>query len=208
MPAPVPLPVRQALWQRFQRGQSPTVIAQELQLSVRTVRHLVCRLGEQGSAALQPSYHSAPAQRDSTTQALHDQVLAWRRDHCHWGAGLLRVLLQRDYPKAAVPFERTLQRWLQEAGLGPAPRGRRPASTQDRAQLPHEVWQVDAAEQVRLRSGQRVSWLRSVDECSGAVLATTVFPPREMAPGPTHGRPRATTADLCPLGNARDCAGG
>jgi hypothetical protein len=37
---------------------------------------------------------------------------------------------------------------------------------------------VDAAEQVPLRSGRRVCWLRIVDECSGAVLETVVFPPR------------------------------
>jgi hypothetical protein len=36
---------------------------------------------------------------------------------------------------------------------------------------------MDAAEQMRIAGGQGVSWLRLVDECSGAFLATTVFPP-------------------------------
>src|SRR5262249_55120771 len=40
---------------------------------------------------------------------------------------------------------------------------------------PHEVWQMDACEQIPLGNGQRVCWLRGVDECSGAILWTEVF---------------------------------
>jgi hypothetical protein len=36
---------------------------------------------------------------------------------------------------------------------------------------------MDAVEQLRLGSKQGVSWLRLVDEYSGAFLGTTVFPP-------------------------------
>jgi hypothetical protein len=69
-----------------------------------------------------------------------------------------------------------LQRWFRQAGLAPAPRGRRPHSGSGRARQPHEVWQVDATEHVRLANGQQVSWLRIVDEHTAAVLDTTVFP--------------------------------
>src|SRR5262249_869928 len=44
-----------------------------------------------------------------------------------------------------------------------------------RAGEPHEVWQMDAAERTALRSGQQVSWLRLIDEASGAVLSSRVF---------------------------------
>ena len=70
-----------------------------------------------------------------------------------------------------------MQRWFHQAGLGPAPKGRRPALNPPRARQPHDVWQVDAKERILLQSGQRVSWLRIVDECSGAVLWTVVCPP-------------------------------
>jgi hypothetical protein len=207
MPAPIPLPLRQALWQRLRQGQSPATIAQELRLAPRTVRHLRRRLDDQGPDGLAPSYQRSHRPSDRTTQTLYEQTLAWRREHPEWGAGLLRIFLRRHHPRATIPCERTLQRWLQKAGLGPPPSGRRPASDTDRAQQPHEVWQVDAAEQVRLRTGQRVSWLRIVDECSGAVLATVVFPPREMVEGPSHGRPRTPAAGLCSLGPAGHDAG-
>ncbi len=51
------------------------------------------------------------------------------------------------------------------------------------ASFPHEVWQVDAGEQKTLASGQKVSWLRFADECSGAILKTFVFSPRPLQSG-------------------------
>jgi hypothetical protein len=185
MAAPIPLPLRRALWQRLQQGQSPATIAAALSLAPRTVRHLIHRLRALGTDALAPSYHRCDHPLDPTTQVLYQQTLAWRRAHPNWGAGLLRVLLQRDYPNADVPCERTLQRWLALAGLGSAPTGRRPAASFLRADRPHHVWQIDAAEQVRLRSGKCVSWLRIVDECSGAVLWTVVFPHGKWLKVPT-----------------------
>src|SRR5262249_11098858 len=64
------------------------------------------------------------------------------------------------------------------------------------------------AELVKLRTRQLVSWLRIVDECSGAVLWTAVFPPRPLEPGPAAGDPGATAAGLRPLGPAGTAAGG
>ena len=66
------------------------------------------------------------------------------------------------------------------AGLSPAPAGRRPAATPRRATQPHDTWQLDAAEHLTLADGREASWVRITDECSGAVLATAVFPPRGL----------------------------
>ena len=105
-----------------------------------------------------------------------------RQQHARWGAALIRVMLQEKYGKAEVPGTRTLQRWLRRLREKPAPPGRRPARESRRARRPHEIWQMDAAEQKRLKTGKQISWLRVVDECSGAVLGTVVFPPRELEP--------------------------
>jgi transposase InsO family protein len=145
---------------------------------------------QQPAESLAANYAACGRHRAPDVEALRDEVLALRRTHPRWGAGLLRVLLQRDHPDCAIPDARTLQRWLRSAGLGPAPAGRRPTAETPpgRATQPHAVWQMDAAEQIRLQTGQRVSWLRLVDECSGAVLGTNVFsqgkwltvPPQEV----------------------------
>jgi transposase InsO family protein len=74
-----------------------------------------------------------------------------------------------------LPCARTLQRWFAQLALPPAPAGQHPAADANRATRPHEVWQMDAAELIALRSGQRVSWLRITDEFSGAALGTRVF---------------------------------
>jgi hypothetical protein len=105
---------------------------------------------------------------------LRPQVLALRRLHPGWGAGRIRVELHRLDAPAPLPSLPTLRRWLARAGLAP-PRDRRPATRQPRATQPHQVWQMDAAEQIRLRQGPGACWLRLVDEASGAFLLTRVF---------------------------------
>jgi hypothetical protein len=99
--------------------------------------------------------------------------------HPTWGAELLRVVLAQEQPAAILPATRTHRRHLRRAGLQPAPAGRPPTSRRQhvpRADVPHQGWQTDASEELRLQSGRRVCWLRVVDECSGAFLQTVVFP--------------------------------
>jgi hypothetical protein len=72
----------------------------------------------------------------------------------------------------------------------------------DRAAVPHAVWQIDASEYIALATGQRVSWLRVIDECSGAVLQTVVFPLSLVAVDTGIEYPRATASDVYAVGNA------
>jgi Homeodomain-like domain-containing protein len=172
MPRAVAVPLRQALWARQQQGQSPTTIAQELGLPLRTVQHLVQRF-RQAEAVVPPAYRPGPR----PPHALLPTVRAYRLQHPDWGAELIRVQLCRDHPDLAVPCGRTFQRWLARAGLGPIPTGRKAPPGRRRAESPHAVWQTDAAEHMALASGEEASWLRVVDECSGAFLQTRVSPP-------------------------------
>jgi hypothetical protein len=183
MPRATPVPVRQTILARQQQGQDATAIAQDLQLPVRTVQHLLQRL-RQAPAVLPPAYPSGPR----PAHPLCETVLDYRRQHPAWGAELIRVQLCRTRDPKDVPCARTLQRWLCRHGLSPAPPGRQPALRRPRAEVPHAVWQMDAAEHLALRGGQEVSWLRLVDECSGAFLKTRVFPPRAVEPGAGAGR--------------------
>jgi hypothetical protein len=59
---------------------------------------------------------------------------------------------------------------------------------------------MDAAEEILLRDGTKVSWLRIADEFSGAVLRTVVFPPREMERHPSSGDVGTTAARVPPTG--------
>ena len=69
--------------------------------------------------------------------------------------------------------------------------------------MPHQIWEVDAKERVRLASGQRVSWLAFTDEASGALLATPLSPPGALAERPPHRDPGHVPPHVHPLGPAR-----
>jgi transposase len=208
MPRSLPVPVRQAIWRRYQDGQDGSTIAKALGLAARTVRKLIRRFRLGGQASVTPSYDRCGVGTPKLSEPIVQAAVGLRREHPSWGAGLIRVLLRRQRPGDPPPAERTLQRWFRRAGLSAAPPGRRPAANPCRAERPHEVWQMDAAEQVTLKTGQRVSWLRLVDECSGAVLLTVVFPPREMEPSTARGGPGSLAACFPPLGATRAVPGG
>jgi hypothetical protein len=172
----VAVPLRLVLFRRWQRGQSAAQIADALDLPVRTVRHLIRCYRDGPLAALEPAYPRCGHRHPWPNQELFDEALRLRRVHPGWGAGLIHVFLHQRWPQEPLPSPRTLQRWFARAGLGPAPRGVRPQTLQPRAGQPHQVWQIDAVEGLRLQHEALASWLRIADEFTGAVLHTKVFP--------------------------------
>lgn len=185
MPAPLSPQVRRQIFTRWTQGRTPADIAFELHLTPRTVRRLCQRFRDHGRPSLDPSYHRPrPSPRTATVQ----QALLLREQHPTWGAAyVLLNLRQRQPQRADLPSERTLQRRIREAQQPPAPPGRKPPGERERATQPHEVWQMDAVEQCPLRTGEQISWLRWVDEYSGAVLGTVVFPRRDLRPSAGDG---------------------
>ena len=174
-------------------------LADEFELSVRTVRQLVRRFAQRGQQGVAPDYDRCATNKVPADQPTFQEAVKMRTQHPTWGGGLIRVLLQ-EQGQEVCPSERTLQRWFQQANTPPAPPGRRPASDERRARQPHEVWQMDAVDQLRLASGQRASWLRVVDECSGAVLQTTIFPPRLLGAGGSDARAGGVAPDIYAVG--------
>jgi hypothetical protein len=179
MPRPVPLSVRQAVLRAARPGTSAGAISRLLGLPASTVRHLLRRLQDRGAAGLRTAYDACGQSQTRPDDPVRQAAVQLRADHPRWGAGRLRVQLRRLFPGQPLPCERTLQRWLRRLDQPPAPAGR-PTATAPRARQPHQVWQMDAVEQQPLATGQLISWLRVVDECSGAVLGTVVFPPRPL----------------------------
>ena len=151
-------------------------MAQRFRVSDRTVRRLFKSFAEYGEAGIDAHYDGCGAhQGQRTSQEILDEAMRMRTNHPPWGAPLIRVLLRQANHRRDLPTSRTLQRWFKKLEAPAAPPGRRPAMDVDRAQRPHEVWQMDAVEHVPLQTRQEISWLRIVDEMSGAVLQTTVF---------------------------------
>jgi hypothetical protein len=205
MPQPIPLPVRQHILALAQKGLDGAAIGRQLDLSPRTVQHLIRRFARGGPETCRPSYPAACP--SAPADPLIQQGLFLRQAHPTWGAGFIRVRLQQLHPGAAVPSERTLQRWFGRGRQPPAAAGRKPPAERQAALGPHDVWQMDAVEELPLAGGQLVSWLRWVDEFSGAVLGTVVFPPGQLGPGAGRAGADATAAAVWPLGPAQRLAG-
>src|SRR5262249_47836982 len=153
---------------------TPASLAARFGLPVRTVRHLLKRFHQRGADAVHPDYRSAPRLPQAYAAEVREAALAVRREHPTWGAELIRVALGVRQSRRGWHSARTLRRWFQAAGLGPAPKGHQPARSRSRATAPHQTWQIDTSERMPLRDGSQVCWLQVVDEASGAVFKTAV----------------------------------
>ena len=188
MPRPLPSPIRQAMFRLFQQGLTVPEIVERLGIPSSTAYRLIQRFRRDGSAGIPPSYRPPP---EAIPPAPVQAAIDLRREHPTWGAELIRVRLQGQDANLTMPSGRALRRWLKRAGLSPAPPGRPRRADKARATEPHDTWQMDAKEHIKLKNNHEVSWLRVVDECSGAVVHTTVFPPGGLGPGPSRCGPRA-----------------
>jgi hypothetical protein len=205
MPRPLPLALRQHILDAAHQGLSPAAIALRLRLSQRTVRHLLHSWRQQPEVpSLAPDYSRCGRPCSLAWQSLRQDCLGLRRQHPGWGAQRLRLTLRALYPNVPLPCPRTLQLWLDQAGLS-TPRPQTPCrpEAERRARAVHQVWQMDAAEHLRLRSGDEASWLRIVDEYSAAVLGTVVFPPRALASGARCSGPGRPAETFWLLGTSR-----
>ena len=170
---PLPFQSAQRFFRRWKRKRKAQEVAQEFGLSLRTVQRLYRRFEIWAEDGVPPDYDQCGQQQ---TQQTPDEILLQaqqlRNEHPTWGAELIRLHLDSEAP---LPAARTLQRWFKKNVIPTAPPGNRPAANPERATRPHQVWQMDGKEYVLLKNGQRISWLRVVDEFTGAVLGTFVF---------------------------------
>ena len=74
-----------------------------------------------------------------------------------------------------IPSIRSLERWYRENNLV-KPKRQTGEPSIGRARAVHNIWEVDAKEQLELLDGQAACYLTMVDEKSGAWLASPVFP--------------------------------
>lgn len=178
MPTAVPQPVREQIVARRLAGQALTEIGVALAMPYRTVRGIWSRYRCRGAEGLAPDYGRCARPGPHFPGAVYEAALAMKREHPRWGAGMIRVQLGELFPQEPLPARRTLQEWLQKAGLSPG-RSRRPTQHPARGRAAHAVWQLDAKEEMRLADGSPSVSLAVVDEATGAVLGVALFPPQE-----------------------------
>lgn len=175
---PFPFPFARRFFQRWRDGDAdrPHEVAVAFKLSVRTVQRLFARFARLGDKGVAPNYTACGQKQPTRTPAPTVQRLCRiRRKHPRWGSEMVRLELSEEFDNP--PGARTIRRHLHHAGLQPPPAGRpsSPSPQRPRAERPHQGWQMDACEYLRLKSDKRVCWLRVVDECTGAYLQTVIF---------------------------------
>lgn len=176
MPVAVPLTVRQLIVREKTKGSSLAFISEKHHLSYSSVCRIYQRYSQEGASGLVARFSNCGVKKLSARQRLYKRAALWlKRGHPTWGAGFIKVQLERRYHKR-LPCTRTLQRWFKKAGLvakktsfagGPAPF----------VNKPHDLWQVDAKEKLCLKSGEKLCYLTFVDQKSGSLLKAFVFPP-------------------------------
>lgn len=203
MPQALSQVLRQEIWQQRGKGAEIGAIAEVLGISRRSVTRILAR----GGRGLKPSYDRCGRNGREYREGVRTAAVALKRAHPGWGAVVIQLELAQEFGKTErLPGERTLQSWFRRAGVA-VRRERKPAETRPRGQWVHEVWEVDAKEQVTLGDHSRASVLMMVDEASGALVAATSFPPRAIQCRTCSRHPQRATGDVralrAPGGGAR-----
>jgi hypothetical protein len=164
-----------------EQGESFRSIATHLKRDYETIRNVYHRYVQSGQ--LEPAYAKCRHEGVRKNEAVYERALQLKQEHPRWGAGLIWVELAEGFAEAELPSQRTLQRWFRRGGVQNAVPERRPRSFAARGKQAHEVWAMDAKEQVALGDGTFVSWLTVTDEGSGAILGAFLFPPQALGQG-------------------------
>jgi transposase len=207
MPRAVPQPIREEIVQRRRAEEPLTQIAAALKLPYRTVRGIWSRYRSRGAQGLAPDYDRCSKPGPRYRAELVEAAQRMKRTHPRWGAMRICIELAHLFPQEALPKRRTVQEWLQKAGLSPG-RSRSPASPKQRGRKAHEVWQLDAKDQMRLLDGSPSASFSMVDEATGAVLGVALFPPEPGQCGAGPGGAGMDRASAFGVGDARANAGG
>lgn len=187
MGSPLTLLVKHKIIAECQSGRSLNSISSEMKVSYGAVWTLWNRYAVEGSSALSPRYGNN-GRKGSDRNCLVFRAACWlKRRYPEWGSPVIRVILQDRYGKSeAIASARQMNRWFIKSGL--SHRGSKiPTNPKEWAREVHEIWQVDAKENVGIDSGDKVCWLTVADEKSGALVAAPPFPPREDLPGSIVG---------------------
>lgn len=178
MPVPLSMCVREQIIEQKNKGVSLRDIALHQHLSYCTVRNICKRYKTYGIQGLAADYKNCGRSAASSSDELTYRAALWlKRLHPGWGAAFISLQLRQRYGQhAMLSSERTLQRWFKAKGLTKT-KSQLCCSQPLWAKQEHEVWQIDAKEKLRLASGDKACYLTIVDEKSGCLLKTAVFPP-------------------------------
>jgi hypothetical protein len=117
-------------------------------------------------SGLQTSYSNCGKSKPSQDNVVYRASLWLKHLHSEWGTPRIHAGLQSRYG-SKIPTIRTLNRWYKDAQIT-KPRSKINREVIGKSTAVHNIWQVDAKENLTLGDGQESRYLTIVDEKSGA----------------------------------------
>lgn len=177
MGKPIDFASRQLIVKDCEAGLSYSEVSRKYTVRYNTVKNFHQRFLEKGMKGLQPHYFNCGKQKPTKDNLIYRTSCWLKHLHPQWGAPFILIKLKERYPEQVFPTARNLQRWFKTEGLNKV-QGKMPKASTNWATSPHDTWQVDAKERIVIADGSKGCWLTVVDEKSGALLGTLVFPPQ------------------------------
>jgi len=195
MPSPIANEIRRQIVSRHEAGETLINLSEELNLPYNTVRKIWSHWRKYGK--LTPNYEQAKETGTRIYRAIYEDAIELKRQHPKWGAQLIQLELKEKYGEVALPAVRTLQTWFKQAGVNRAAAVKRACSSVvKRGKAVHEVWAVDAKEQMKLADGSYGCWLTITDEASGSILGCETFSPQVLDTNRSDPGERSVSKDV------------
>lgn len=171
---------RQSIIERHKKGENISSLSREFNVNRGTIRSLIKREQSGGLEGLRPKYEACGKKRPDKNDFIFRAVRCFRTWHPSWGAEKIRAELHRLRPELKLPHYRTMSRWFHWNNQIDIPLATKlPKTTSIQATSLHEIWQIDAKEEMVTRDGSKNCWLNITDEYSGMVISPPVFSQKE-----------------------------
>lgn len=179
MPKALDTALRKTILDARASGKTLLCICETYGVKYVTVQKLCSRSRKKGeSVALKPLYVNCGKNRPDRKFFIYRAVICYKTWHPTWGAEKIRSEMVLLRPELPVPPARTLQKWFHYAGLSKS-RSKIPRDKPVWGKRSHEVWQIDAKEEMTTLDGSKNCWLNIKDEKTGMVIEPAVFPLQE-----------------------------
>jgi len=178
MGSATPVSIRKMIVNEKLGGKTLRMISIDHSLSYSTTCNIWRLYKEKGIDNLEPQYQNCGPQTIKSSYRIYRCSLWLKRKHVNWGAPIIKTILEDRYPSEEFPTIRMMQLWFRKANLN-KPKAYRKEPKVETVESPHDCWQLDAKENIKLLDGSKACYLTSVDVKSGSVLGTSVFPQRK-----------------------------
>jgi transposase len=170
------LTIRKQIVELKQSGKKHLEVSDSLGISQETSKSIWKRYKLEGDHCLVAKYKNCGRTISESEEKNFRLVRFLKQLHPDWGIKFICMKIEEKFSHLKLRSVRQYQSRLSKDKLH---KSKLPiAENAERAKFPHDTWQIDAKERVKLLDGTEVCYITVVDEASGAILATRVFPPR------------------------------